>query len=211
MPALCAPTTPPWSCSARGSCAARRAQTAAAATIRSAATGTRGVRSTPNTATRRGIGAIRPDGGSVVGLACPASGGGTFPAPGKVPKSAPKPRFWNPVRLTSGVSVGRGLNVVSASVLRRDDTTFKAPCKILQTCGTCYNNCPVCGTRLGYTPSCQPIPVHFVAANRDTSSKPPRFIRHWRRFGDFQKPWFLAAFFGYFLSLVKESNSPKAK
>ena len=112
---------------------------------------------------------------------------------------------------TSGVSVGRGLNVVSASVLRRDDTTFKAPCKILQTCGTCYNNCPVCGTRLGYTPSCQPIPVHFVAANRDTSSKPPRFIRHWRRFGDFQKPWFLAAFFGYFLSLVKESNSPKAK
>ena len=61
---------------------------------------------------------------------------------------------------TSGVSVGRGLNVVSASVLRRDDTTFKAPCKILQTCGTCYNNCPVCGTRLGYTPSCQPIPGH---------------------------------------------------
>jgi len=50
-----------------------------------------------------------------------------------------------------------------------------------------------------------------VAANRDTSSKPPRFIRHWRRFGDFQKPWFLAAFFGCFLSLVKESNSPKAK
>ena len=48
-------------------------------------------------------------------------------------------------------------------------------------------------------------------ANRDTSSKPPRFIRHWRRFGDFQKPWFLAAFFGCFLSLVKESNSPKAK
>lgn len=82
---------------------------------------------------------------------------------------------------TSWVSVGRGLNVVSASVLCRDDTTFKAPCKILQTCGTCYNNCPVCGTRLGYTPSCQPIPVHFVAANRDTSSKPPRFIRHWRR------------------------------
>ena len=63
---------------ARGSCAARRAQTAAAATIRSAATGTRGVRSTPNTATRRGIGAIRPDGGSVVGLACPASGEVTF-------------------------------------------------------------------------------------------------------------------------------------
>lgn len=92
---------------------------------------------------------------------------------------------------------------------RRDDTTFKAPCKILQTCGTYYNNCPVCGTRLGYTPSCQPIPVHFVAANRDTSSKPPRFIRHWRRFGDFQKPWFLAAFFGYFLSLVKESNPPE--
>ena len=196
---------------ARGSCAARHAQTAAATTIRSAATGTRGVRSTPNTATRRGIGAIRPDGGSVVGLACPASGGGTFPAPGKVPKSAPKPRSWNPFRSTSEVSVGRGLNVVSASVLRRDDTTFKAPCKILQTCGTCYNNCPVCGTRLGYTPSCQPIPVHFVAANRDTSSKPPRFIRHWRRFGDFQKPWFLAAFFGYFLSLVKESDSPKAK
>ncbi len=87
MPALCAPTTPPWSCSARGSCAARRAQTAAAATIRSAATGTRGVRSTPNTATRRGIGAIRPDGGSVVGLACPASGGGTFPAREKYPKA----------------------------------------------------------------------------------------------------------------------------
>ena len=87
---------------ARGSCAARHAQTAAAATIRSAATGTRGVRSTPNTATRRGIGAIRPDGGSVVGLACPASGESTFPAPGKVPKSAPKPRSWNPFRSTSG-------------------------------------------------------------------------------------------------------------
>lgn len=72
---------------ARGSCAARRAQTAAAATIRSAATGTRGVRSTPNTATRRGIGAIRPDGESVVGLACPASGGGTFPAREKHPKA----------------------------------------------------------------------------------------------------------------------------
>ena len=57
----------------------------------------------------------------------------------------------------------------------------------------------------------QPIPDRYAAANRDTSSKPPRFIRHWRRFGDFQKPWFLAAFFGYFLSLVKESNSPKAK
>ena len=79
MPALCAPTTPPWSCSARGSCAARRAQTAAAATIRSAATGTRGVRSTPNTATRRCIGAIRPDGGSMVGLACPASAWVLFP------------------------------------------------------------------------------------------------------------------------------------
>ena len=87
MPALCAPTTPPWSCSARGSCAARHAQTAAAATIRSAATGTHGVRSTPNTATRRGIGAIRPDGGSVVGLACPANGGGTFPACEKYPKA----------------------------------------------------------------------------------------------------------------------------
>ena len=31
----------------------------------------------------------------------------------------------------------------------------------------------------------QPIPDHYAAANRDTSSKPPRFIRHWRRFGDF--------------------------
>ena len=94
MPALCAPTTPPWSCSARGSCAARRAQTAAAATIRSAATGTRCVRSTPNTATRRGIGAIRPDGGSVVGLACPASGGGTFPAREKYPKACQNKGFW---------------------------------------------------------------------------------------------------------------------
>ena len=44
----------------------------------------------------------------------------------------------------------------------------------------------MCGARLGYTPSCQPIPGHFVTANRDTSSKPPRFIRRWRRFGDFQ-------------------------
>ena len=34
--------------------------------------------------------------------------------------------------------------------------------------------------------SCQPIPGHFMTANRDTSSKPPRFIRRWRRFGDFQ-------------------------
>ena len=50
---------------------------------------------------------------------------GYFSRAGKVPKSAPKPRFWNPVRSTSGVSVGRGLNVVSASVLRRDDTTFR--------------------------------------------------------------------------------------
>ena len=148
--------------------------------------------------------------GQATEAACLPTAGDFFHT-GKVTKSAPKSRFWNPFRSTSGVSVGRGLNVVSASVLRRDDTTFKAPCKILQTCGTCYNNCPVCGTRLGYTPSCQPIPVHFVAANRDTSSKPPRFIRHWRRFGDFQKPWFLAAFFGCFLSLVKESNSPKAK
>ena len=134
-----------------------------------------------------------------------------FPAREKYPKARQNQGFGILFGRQVGVSVGRGLNVVSASVLRRDDTTFKAPCKILQTCGTYYNNCPVCGTRLGYTPSCQPIPVHFVAANRDTSSKPPRFIRHWRRFGDFQKPWFLAAFFGYFLSLVKESNSPKAK
>ena len=115
-----------------------------------------------------------------------------LPAAAKSMQKMPtKPRFWNPFRSTSGVSVGRGLNVVSASVLRRDDTTFKAPCKILQTCGTCYNNCPVCGTRLGYTPSCQPIPVHFVAANRDTSSKPPCCFRHRRRFGGFrQKPLF---------------------
>ena len=30
-------------------------------------------------------------------------------------------------------------------------------------------------------PSCQPISDRYAAANRDTSSKPPRFIRHWRR------------------------------
>ena len=140
---------------------------------------------------------------------------GYFSRTGKVPKSAPKPRFWNPFRSTSGVSVGRGLNVVSASVLRRDDTTFKAPCKILQTCGTCYNNCPVCGTRLGYTPSCQPIPVHFVAANRDTSSKPPRFIRRWRRFGDFQNLGFGGVFCILFAAAgkkyVAEGTSPVTK
>lgn len=46
---------------------------------------------------------------------------------------------------TSGVSVGRGLNVVSASVLCRDDTTFKAPCKIPQPCGTHPNNLSCAG------------------------------------------------------------------
>ena len=48
------------------------------------------------------------------------------------------------------------------------------------------------------TPSCQPIPDHFVAANRDTSSKPPRFIRHRRRFGDFQETLVSCALLGTF-------------
>ena len=62
MPALCAPTTPPWSCSARGSCAARRAQTAAAATIPSAATGTRISGSTRSMWTRPAIAATAEEG-----------------------------------------------------------------------------------------------------------------------------------------------------
>ena len=36
-------------------------------------------------------------------------------------------------------------------------------------------------------PLCQPIPGHFMAANRGTASKPPRFIRHWQRFGAFPR------------------------
>ncbi len=36
-------------------------------------------------------------------------------------------------------------------------------------------------------PSCLPIPGHPLPANRDTSSKPPRFFRHRRRFGAFPK------------------------
>ena len=32
---------------------------------------------------------------------------------------------------------------------RRDDPTFRAPCKIFQTCGTHQNNFPMCGARLG--------------------------------------------------------------
>jgi len=66
--------------------------------------------------------------------------------------------------------------------------------------------CPASGE--GTFPAREKYPK---ARQNQGSSKPPRFIRHWRRFGDFEKPWFLAAFFGYFLSLVKESNSPKAK
>ena len=31
----------------------------------------------------------------------------------------------------------------------RDDPTFRAPCKIFQTCGTHQNNFPMCGARLG--------------------------------------------------------------
>ena len=47
-------------------------------------------------------------------------------------------------------------------------------------------------------PSCQPISDRYAAANRDTSSKPPRFIRHWRRFVDFQKPSVSGALLGTF-------------
>ena len=32
----------------------------------------------------------------------------------------------------------------------RDDSTFYAPCKFLQTCGTHYNKHPVCGARKGF-------------------------------------------------------------
>ena len=67
---------------------------------------------------------------------------------------------------------------------RRDDSAFSAPCKALPTVWRAPQQPETCGARLGYTPSCQPIPGHFVTANRDTSSKPPRFIRRWRRFGD---------------------------
>ena len=43
------------------------------------------------------------------------------------------------------------------------------------------------------------------------SAQYPYISYHQRqqRFVAFQKPWFLAAFFGYFLSLVKESNPPE--
>ena len=47
-------------------------------------------------------------------------------------------------------------------------------------------------------PSCQPISDRYAAANRDTSSKPPRFIHHWRRFVDFQKPSVSGALLGTF-------------
>lgn len=66
-----------------------------------------------------------PDGGSMAGLACPASGEGTFPAREKYPKAHQNQGFGILFGRQVGVSVGRGLNVVSASVLRRDDTTFR--------------------------------------------------------------------------------------
>ena len=92
---------------------------------------------------------------------------------------------------------------------RRDDTTFKAPCMELPNVWDAPQQPKRCGARLGNTPSCQPIPGHFVTANRETSSKPPRFIRHRRRFGDFQNLGF-GGVFAYFLPLLAKSMSPKA-
>ena len=87
---------------------------------------------------------------------------------------------------------------------RRDDSPFSAPCKALPTVWRAPQQPETCGARLGYTPSCQPIPGHFVTANRDTSSKPPRFIRRWRRFGDFQDLGFGGVFCILFAAVGKK-------
>ena len=52
---------------------------------------------------------------------------GPFTPPAKVPKSAPKPRFWNPFRPTSGVSIGRCQTVELTFVLRRERFFISCP------------------------------------------------------------------------------------
>ena len=134
---------------------------------------------------------------------------GNFSHAGKVTKSAPKPRFWNPFpadrrgsrrtiptsacgnhapkipHISVGAGVHDGLSKSTPHLYishrqrqrrrSRDDSTFYAPCKFLQTCGTHYNKHPICGARKGFL-------------NR-------RFKRR---------------FFAYFLPLLAKSMSPKA-